>query len=122
MSDLATRTEGFTGAEVAAVCREAGMAALRESLDADCVRARHFDLALRALRPLFGRDVDGQRRLRREMERLRKFEHGQVRGHGIVAAAQLGGTFQSGLTQNPSDAFAAAAKHSPFGRGGSPSV
>jgi len=43
---LAHSTIGFTGAEVAALCREAALAALREDLEgAREVAARHFDRA-----------------------------------------------------------------------------
>jgi len=42
-------TGGWSGAQLANLCREAGMEALRESLAAPEVRDRHFAAALRAL-------------------------------------------------------------------------
>ncbi|GLC33083.1 hypothetical protein PLESTB_000372400 [Pleodorina starrii] len=49
---VAARTDMYTGAELAAVCREAALAALREDLEgASQVEARHFEAALRAVRP-----------------------------------------------------------------------
>jgi SpoVK/Ycf46/Vps4 family AAA+-type ATPase len=43
---LAGRTHGFSGAELAALTREAALAALEEDLDTCQVCARHFDKAL----------------------------------------------------------------------------
>ena len=51
LAALAARTEGFTGADVAAACREAALAALDESLEARDVAARHFDAALARVAP-----------------------------------------------------------------------
>jgi transitional endoplasmic reticulum ATPase len=48
---IAASTAGYSGAELAAVCREAALAALSESLGAREVCARHFEAALDAVRP-----------------------------------------------------------------------
>lgn len=49
---LAATTDGFTGAELAAICREAALAALREDVDgAAAVAGRHFDAARAAAAP-----------------------------------------------------------------------
>eukprot|EP00879_Flechtneria_rotunda_P029164 GHRR01031442.1.p1 GENE.GHRR01031442.1~~GHRR01031442.1.p1 ORF type:complete len:140 (+),score=48.37 GHRR01031442.1:802-1221(+) len=48
---LAQRTEGYTGADISALCREAAMSALEENLQASAVAARHFDLALLRVKP-----------------------------------------------------------------------
>jgi SpoVK/Ycf46/Vps4 family AAA+-type ATPase len=51
--EMARRTEMFTGAELAAVCREAALSALREDPGAAMVVcARHFEDALRGSTPL----------------------------------------------------------------------
>ena len=42
LDKLATASEGFTGAAIAACCREAALAALEDSLDATCVSMCHF--------------------------------------------------------------------------------
>ena len=47
---LATRTEGFTGADVAALCSEAAYLALREDMASPTVAARHFDAAIASVR------------------------------------------------------------------------
>ncbi|BBN06363.1 hypothetical protein MPTK1_3g20500 [Marchantia polymorpha subsp. ruderalis] len=48
---IAMETENYTGAELAGLCREAAMVALRESLDADTVYVRHFDIAKASVKP-----------------------------------------------------------------------
>ena len=51
LAAIAQATPGFTGADLAGVCREACLAALTEDLDAPCVCARHLDTAIRTVRP-----------------------------------------------------------------------
>ena len=46
LADLAARTDGWSGALLAGLCREAAMEALRESLGAGEVRAAHFEAAI----------------------------------------------------------------------------
>ncbi|MEM0475606.1 MAG: CDC48 family AAA ATPase [Candidatus Norongarragalinales archaeon] len=48
---LAKKTEGYSGADLEGLCREAGLAALRENLNAKEVKAAHFQKALSAIRP-----------------------------------------------------------------------
>uniref|UniRef100_A0A1Y1MJJ3 AAA+ ATPase domain-containing protein n=1 Tax=Photinus pyralis TaxID=7054 RepID=A0A1Y1MJJ3_PHOPY len=48
---LVSLTEGYSGAEVNAVCHEAAMNALEESLDAQSVEMRHFVRALQLVTP-----------------------------------------------------------------------
>jgi transitional endoplasmic reticulum ATPase len=49
LGDLATRTKGYTGADIENVCREAGMFAIREG--ADAVSMGHFLKALEKIKP-----------------------------------------------------------------------
>ncbi|MBS3064413.1 MAG: CDC48 family AAA ATPase [DPANN group archaeon] len=49
--DIAERTEGYSGADLEGVCREAAMMALRENLDAKDVTSKHFDIALENVKP-----------------------------------------------------------------------
>ncbi len=56
LKELAKRTEGYTGADIAAVCREAGMAAIREAVregkeHIEGVSMRHFEEALKKVKP-----------------------------------------------------------------------
>lgn len=51
LKELAATTEGYTGADVEAVCREAALLAARENLNIDKVYGRHFERALEKVRP-----------------------------------------------------------------------
>lgn len=51
LDDLAQRTEGFTGADLAELCREAGMCAYREDNETAFVSMRHFEAALKTVTP-----------------------------------------------------------------------
>ncbi|NPA85114.1 MAG: AAA family ATPase, partial [Crenarchaeota archaeon] len=48
---LAEVTEGYTGADIEALCREAAMEAMREDLNTTRVSMRHFEKALKKVRP-----------------------------------------------------------------------
>ena len=48
---LAARMEGYVGADIEALVREAALAAMREDPDAKLVLARHFEMALAQVRP-----------------------------------------------------------------------
>lgn len=54
---VAARTEGYSGAEVAAVCNEAALAALEEDVDAEVVEERHFLAALDSVKPRISSDL-----------------------------------------------------------------
>jgi transitional endoplasmic reticulum ATPase len=47
LAELAKRTEGYSGADIEGVCREAGILALRKDIDANEVTIRHFEDALK---------------------------------------------------------------------------
>ncbi len=49
--DIAKRTNGYTGADLAALVREAAMQALREDLQNGIVKKKHFDDALSKVKP-----------------------------------------------------------------------
>ncbi len=51
LDDLAVTLDGYTGADIASLIREAAMAALREDPDSDKVLKRHMDAALEMVRP-----------------------------------------------------------------------
>ena len=53
---LAELTEGYTGADIAAVVREAVFMKLREKLEVGPVEWRHFEQALRKVRPSLSKD------------------------------------------------------------------
>ena len=56
IEELALRTEGYTGADIEAVCREAAMEAIREGARPVKVAARHFEKALKNVPPSVSQD------------------------------------------------------------------
>ncbi|MEM2874251.1 MAG: CDC48 family AAA ATPase [Candidatus Nanoarchaeia archaeon] len=57
--EMAKRLEGYSGADIEAICREAAMLALREDIKAKVVKKAHFEQALEKVRPsLSKRDID----------------------------------------------------------------
>jgi len=51
LQEIARKTEGFSGADLEALCKEAAMSALRESLKAKNVSKKHFEEALKKIKP-----------------------------------------------------------------------
>ncbi len=51
IKELAKKTAGYTGADLEALTREAAMLSLRESIDAKQVKKKHFDEALKKIKP-----------------------------------------------------------------------
>jgi transitional endoplasmic reticulum ATPase len=51
LATLAEKTDGYTGADIEAVCREAGMLALREDLKSKSVKLKNFSDALKKFGP-----------------------------------------------------------------------
>jgi transitional endoplasmic reticulum ATPase len=54
---IVERTEGFVGADIENLCREAAMVALREQKDAEIVEMRHFEAALKTAKPSVDKDI-----------------------------------------------------------------
>ena len=57
LETVALRTEGYSGAEIAAVCNEAALAALEENVAASEVNQKHFETALNSLKPRISKDL-----------------------------------------------------------------
>jgi len=51
LEELAKKTDGYSGADLEALAREAGMNSLRENINAKTVDKKHFEKALGAVRP-----------------------------------------------------------------------
>lgn len=51
IKEIAKEIEGFTGADIEALVREAGMVALRESMDSEYVTKKHFTEAMKKVKP-----------------------------------------------------------------------
>ncbi|MCS7142832.1 MAG: CDC48 family AAA ATPase [Aigarchaeota archaeon] len=66
LEDLARLTEGYTGADIESVCREAALTAARENIDVSRVSARHFLTALEKVKPSITDEM------RREYEKIMK--------------------------------------------------
>jgi transitional endoplasmic reticulum ATPase len=78
---LAKRSEGFSGADLEAICREAAMNALREDMKSKEVKEKHFDEALRKAVPSINREVidyynkfvERQKKLEKEEKREQNY-------------------------------------------------
>ncbi|KSW12161.1 AAA family ATPase [Pyrodictium occultum] len=77
LEKIAEKTEGYTGADLEAVCREAAMIAVREAFRkgakplSTVVRMEHFEKALKAVQPsLTPEDIRRYERLARELKRM----------------------------------------------------
>jgi len=57
LAAISKRLEGYVGADIENLCREAGLAALRKSKTAAKVTSEHFDEALASMRPSITQDV-----------------------------------------------------------------
>jgi transitional endoplasmic reticulum ATPase len=51
LEEIAARTDGFVGSDLATLCREAGVRALRESMNARKVTNAHFESAIKGIHP-----------------------------------------------------------------------
>lgn len=58
IEQLAAKTEGYVGADIEAICREAAMLALRENMKADKVTMKHFENALNRVRPSVTKEIE----------------------------------------------------------------
>jgi transitional endoplasmic reticulum ATPase len=79
LPEMAATTEGYSGADLENVCREAGMAALRETLEEfEQTEYRHFEEALRKIPPTLTKEViDRYNQFAEQMSR-RKVEFGPM--------------------------------------------
>ncbi|MCS7385323.1 MAG: CDC48 family AAA ATPase [archaeon GB-1867-005] len=70
LEKLAEKTEGYTGADIEAVCREAVLLALREEFKVRPVAMRHFEEALKVVPPsLRPEDIKRYEELSKELKR-----------------------------------------------------
>ncbi|PIN90071.1 AAA family ATPase, partial [Candidatus Pacearchaeota archaeon CG10_big_fil_rev_8_21_14_0_10_35_13] len=51
IKELAEKTEGYVGADIESLCREAAILALREDMEAREVKMKHFEEAMKKVRP-----------------------------------------------------------------------
>ncbi|MBN2459439.1 CDC48 family AAA ATPase [Candidatus Woesearchaeota archaeon] len=57
VDELVKQTDGYVGADIESVCREAAIFALREDMKAKSIKMKHFELALAKVRPSATKDV-----------------------------------------------------------------
>jgi len=55
---LADKTEGYVGADIEAICREAAILALREDINSSKVSMKHFDKAMEKVHPSVNKDIE----------------------------------------------------------------
>lgn len=67
-SELAKKTDGYTGADIENVCREAGMAAIRRGVNVDKIEEADFEEALKSIKPSVTKPY---------VERIKKFANGE---------------------------------------------
>lgn len=78
LKSITKRTEGFSGADLAAVCREAGMSALRKDINSKQVTVKDFENALKDITPSLTQklqkhyDTFEQRRKKLQEERIKE--------------------------------------------------
>ena len=58
ISELAEKTEGYVGADIEGVCREAAMIALREDMNTKTVKMEHFLSALEVVKPSVDKEIE----------------------------------------------------------------
>jgi transitional endoplasmic reticulum ATPase len=56
--ELVEKTEGYVGADIEAVCREAAMLALRDNMDSKDIKMKYFTEALKKVRPSASKDIE----------------------------------------------------------------
>ena len=57
LEEIAKITQGYSGADLEALCREAAMIALREDLKSKEVKKEHFEKALKTIKPSIPKEV-----------------------------------------------------------------
>ena len=55
--DLAKKAEGYAGADIQSLCREAAIFALREDYDAKVITMKHFDMAFKKVPPSITKEI-----------------------------------------------------------------
>ena len=57
LEKIAEKTEGYVGADIDAVCREAALLALREDINAKEVNKKFFEESLKKVKPSVSKEV-----------------------------------------------------------------
>jgi transitional endoplasmic reticulum ATPase len=82
LSELARLTEGYTGADIAAVVREAVMLALRERLEARPLEMKYFLKALEVVKPSLTKEqIEEYERMASELKKMSSVRRGATPTH-----------------------------------------
>ncbi len=75
LKELAEKTEGYSGADIQAVCREAAMLTLRKKMDSDAVTKEGFEDALKRIGPSITKEImDAYEKMRKKFSSARAEE------------------------------------------------
>jgi transitional endoplasmic reticulum ATPase len=58
IDELAEKTEGYAGADIESICREAAIFALRKNIKADKIGMDCFEKALKKVRPSITKEIE----------------------------------------------------------------
>jgi len=73
IKELAKKSEGYVGADIEGVCREAAMLALRENIDAKTVSNKYFEMAMKKITPSVSKaDLEKYKKIESEYLRSAK--------------------------------------------------
>ncbi len=72
LKKIAEKTEGYVGADLEALCREAAITALREDINANEVSMKHFEEAMKKVRPSMTKEEI--ERFKKKMEKLKNLQ------------------------------------------------
>ena len=75
LKTLAEKTEAYVGSDIESVCREAALLALREDIKADKITMKHFEQALKKVRPSISKEA---------LETYQKMEENYLKGTRII--------------------------------------
>ena len=84
LKELAEKTEGFSGADLESLCREAAMDALREDAKAKTVEKKHFDEALKKTTPSLTKEVQTYYEKFTERRKKIRKEEGEKEQFGYI--------------------------------------
>ncbi|MHA2133004.1 MAG: CDC48 family AAA ATPase [Candidatus Thorarchaeota archaeon] len=74
---MVSETEYYVGGDIEGLCREAGMLALRENLDAETVAMRHFQAAKKSIHPSVTKDlINRYKKMNEELRRTQELVAG----------------------------------------------
>ncbi|MEM5801862.1 MAG: AAA family ATPase [Candidatus Aenigmatarchaeota archaeon] len=86
LKELASKTEGYSGADIEALCREAAMNALRENIKTKEVKKKHFEEAMKKVTPSITKEminyyekfVERQKKIRERAEEEERPKPGYI--------------------------------------------